>query len=71
MTQTDAAMPRAYDLNNPDEQRRLIREVEGYLRTCKASHHGTDFDGRLYAMEALRSLVDGRFEIAIRSRKEG
>jgi len=49
--------PRRFDLNNPVEVRRLLLECEGYLRTCKRHHHGTDFEGRDFAMEALRDLA--------------
>jgi len=49
--------PRPYDLANPEERKRLVREVGGYLRTCEQNHHGTDFMGREYAMEALPLLL--------------
>lgn len=48
--------PRAYDLDDMNEVKRLFRECEGYLRTCKRNHHGTDFEGRQFAMEALAEL---------------
>ena len=50
--------PRAFDLSKPSEIRRLLRECEGYLRTCKRHHHGTDFDGRGFAMAALMELAE-------------
>lgn len=49
--------PRPFDLDNPAEIRRLLRECEGYLRTCKRNHHGTDFEGRQFAMDALVKLA--------------
>jgi hypothetical protein len=53
-----ALRPRPYDLDNPVEVKRLLRECLGYLRTCKRHHHGTDFEGREFAMEALNALAD-------------
>jgi hypothetical protein len=50
--------PRAFDLSKPSEIRRLLRECEGYLRTCKRHHHGTDFEGRDFAMAALMELAE-------------
>jgi len=49
--------PRRYNLDDPAEIQRLYHEVEGYLRTCERSHHGTDFQGRAFAQEALRALA--------------
>lgn len=49
--------PRAYDLTNPDEVRRLHRECWGYLRTCHHKH-GTDWEGRRFAMDALKALYE-------------
>lgn len=48
--------PRPYDLSSPGEVDRLLREVEGYLHTCRKDHHGTDFKGRMYAIDALAKL---------------
>lgn len=45
--------PRAYDLATYGERVRLLREVSGYLLTCRRQHHGTDMEGRLFAIEAL------------------
>lgn len=50
------AKPRAYDIDNPNDLARLFRECAGYLNTCKNSHHGTDFQGRQFAMTALSEL---------------
>ena len=50
--------PRAFDLDNPAEIRRLLRECEGCLNTCRRDHHGTDFQGRQFAMVALRALAE-------------
>lgn len=43
---------RSYELTDPEERKRLLREVRGYLHTCH-SKHGTDWEGRNYAMLAL------------------
>jgi hypothetical protein len=50
--------PRQFDLKKPEEVRRLLIECEGYLQVCKRNHHGTDFEGRQFAIEALRALAD-------------
>lgn len=47
--------PRPYDLNDPLELKRLFRECHGYLRTCHTKH-GTDWEGRKFAMDALAAL---------------
>lgn len=48
--------PRAYNLDDPAELLRLHRECYGYLRTCHYKH-GTDWDGRRFAIEALGKLA--------------
>ena len=52
----DAMKPRPYDLDDPKEFLRLLREVRGYLHTCRNQHHGTDWDGRRFAIAALEQL---------------
>lgn len=47
-----ARAPRKYILARKSEWVRLFREVHGYLRACHR-HHGTDWDGRNRAMDAL------------------
>lgn len=49
--------PVPYLLDDPSERLRLLREVSGYLRTCRRHHHGTDLEGRFFAMEALETLL--------------
>lgn len=49
--------PRAYDLEDHREQRRLLQEVFGYLRTCRTTRCGGDFAGRAFAMDALEQLL--------------
>lgn len=51
-----ANKPRPYDLDKPDELLRLYRECHGYLHTCHHMH-GTDWEGRKFAMEALDGLM--------------
>lgn len=58
--------PRPYDLTKPAELVRLYRETKGYLKVCLDHHHGTDFDGRKYAMEALTSLYGDERKKVIR-----
>lgn len=48
--------PRPYDLDDPAELQRLYREVRGYLHTCHHKH-GTDWEGRKHAMDALDQLT--------------
>lgn len=50
--------PRAFDLSDPTEIHRLLVECQGYLRTCKRHHHGLDFEGRDFAMDALEKLAE-------------
>ena len=52
--------PRAYDLTKQYHIDRLMREVYGYLKTCLREHHGTDFEGRQFALEALEDIVNER-----------
>jgi len=52
----DALKPRAYDIDNSNDMARLFRECAGYLQTCKRDHHGTDLEGRQFAMVALTEL---------------
>lgn len=49
--------PRAFDLTDRSEVQRLFREVRGYLHTCHGKH-GTDWEGRKFAMDALDSLIE-------------
>lgn len=49
--------PTTYDLNRPDERLRLLVEVRAYLRCCLREHHGTDFSGRVHAVDALDSWL--------------
>lgn len=49
--------PRAFDTDNPAEITRLYKETVGYLRTCKANHHGTDLEGRNFAIAGFKDLL--------------
>jgi hypothetical protein len=58
--------PRPYDLSKPEEIARLFREVHGYLHV--SLHHGTDLEGRQYALDALAVLASAKdltFEVEI------
>lgn len=55
---SDNAKPRAFDLSSKEERLRLIRETRGYLHTCRREHHGMDWDGRAFAIEAFESLSE-------------
>jgi hypothetical protein len=55
----DQNPPRKYDLTDPAEVQRLMREVRGYLQTCYRQNHGTDKEGRGFALEAMNEIVDG------------
>lgn len=57
--------PVPYNLDDPAEVYRLLRECHGYLHTCRRDHHGTDLAGRQYAMDALETLAKGDWKIAI------
>lgn len=48
-------MPVAYNLNEIGEVYRLLSECWGYLHTCHYKH-GTDWEGRKFAMDALEEL---------------
>lgn len=47
--------PRVYDLSDPAERKRLFSECSGYLKTCHYKH-GTDWQGRAFAIAALDAL---------------
>lgn len=57
--------PRAYDLTNIVDVQRLIRETRGYLHTCRREHHGTDWEGRRFAVEAFETLAKGDWKIVL------
>lgn len=46
--------PRAYDLSDPAEVRRLLGETIGYMRV--SLRHGTDTEGREFALDGLKEL---------------
>jgi len=47
--------PKPFDLDDNSEIYRLLMECHGYLRTCHRQH-GTDWEGRKFAMDALEEL---------------
>lgn len=52
-------VPRAYELSDREEFFRLARECAGYLKVCH-DKHGTDWEGRRFAMLALEAIWKGR-----------
>lgn len=48
--------PRPFDLDDKIDLRRLYREASGYLKVCHLKH-GTDWEGRKFAIEALEALA--------------
>jgi hypothetical protein len=57
--------PQAYDLTQKAEFLRLMREAAGYLMTCRSDHHGTDREGRNFAIAALKELAESGAELRI------
>lgn len=55
--------PRAYDLTDGAEHQRLFRELRGYLNTCQKEHHGTDWEGRMFAVDALKEILQRGFTL--------
>lgn len=53
---TGKPKPAPYDLDDTSELYRLLAECHGYLRTCHHKH-GTDWEGRQFAMDALDKLL--------------
>lgn len=51
-----AIKAKPYNLEDPAEIERLYRECGGYLQLCHHKH-GTDWEGRKFAMEALEALA--------------
>ena len=56
-TKVEKNSPRQYVLTDPAELQRLFREVRGYLHACHKKH-GTDWEGRRFAIEALDALAE-------------
>ncbi len=54
--------PKAFDLRDIREVYRLLSECRGYLHTCHRQH-GTDWQGRQYAMDALDQLQAMDFKL--------
>lgn len=48
--------PRPFDLDDSVDLRRLYRETSGYLKVCHLKH-GTDWEGRKFAIDALDALA--------------
>lgn len=65
MSERTKFLPTAYDLTQPAELIRLLRECRGYLHTCRRDHHGTDFQGRAFAMEAIDKICNGEVRVEL------
>lgn len=55
-----------YDPKHPDDLQRLVREVGGYMETCRGSC-GSDTKGRDHAIECLDAIASA----LLSSQKEG
>ena len=53
--------PRTFDLSDPDECARLLRESAGFAKT--SLHYGTDDAGRSYASDALQRALRAGFRL--------
>ncbi len=58
---TDPNAPRAYDITDSDDIKRLLRECRGYIRV----YAGTDTEGRRHAIEALDKLARPNIDIDV------
>ena len=54
--------PKRFDLDQISEVYRLLSECRGYLHTCHRKH-GTDWEGRQFAMDALDELLARDFRL--------
>jgi hypothetical protein len=57
----DKMKPKKYDMSNEEDVKRWFIEMEGYLKcgyetNTNFIHQGTDFDGRVFAMDGFRQL---------------
>lgn len=57
--------PSPYDLTQAAELVRLLRECRDYLQACKRQHHGTDFEGRIFAMDAIDRICNGEVSVKL------
>jgi len=49
--------PRPFDLSDPSERERLMRETLGYARVSLHKKDGTDLTGREFAHDALKHAL--------------
>lgn len=54
--------PAPYNLDDTSEIYRLLAECHGYLHTCHFKH-GTDWEGRKFAIDALAELQARDFKL--------
>ncbi len=57
--------PRPYDLSDPEELKRLLREISGYVKAGAFIYkEGTDQLGRRYAAAALHDALSQGYTLA-------
>ena len=56
--------PHAYNLDDPAELQRLLRETCSYAKVSLHQRDGTDLTGRRYAYNALRSALALGYRLA-------
>jgi hypothetical protein len=61
--QREKTRPRSYDLSDPVERERLLRETVGYARV--GLKYGTDTEGRRYAFGALERAFRLGFRLTL------
>jgi hypothetical protein len=66
--QDEKRRPRSYDLSDPAERERLLRETVGYAMV--GLKYGTDTEGRRYAYEALNRAFCLGFRLTLPDRPE-
>lgn len=54
--------PRAFNLADPEERARLLRETEGFARVSR--NDGTDRAGRAFALDALSEAIAAGYRLA-------
>lgn len=55
--------PRTYDITNTEELERLLHETIGYAQVSLHNRDGTDWEGRQYAVDALRRAFKAGYRL--------
>lgn len=55
--------PSPYHLHNKEEVKRLFKELESYMKV--SLNDGTDRMGRVYALDALREINQGYWDVTL------